>query len=725
MKTAFALIVTFGCTFCQAQQNIVVRVTGGENKMPLAGSVRIKEMRKGFATDSAGLATIRFLANGIYTLAVSAAEYSEQEVRISIPYPSDTLQVNLEETENELEEIIIQSTRTSRTIGNVPTRIETIELEEIDEKNNMRPGNVAMLLHESTGIHVQQTSATSGNASIRLQGLDGRYTQLLKDGFSNFGNFSSGLSVLEIPPLDLKQVEIIKGPASPLFGGGAIAGVVNFVSKTPKDNPEYNFIINQSNIGQTNIGGYASQKVGKAGYSLLALYNRQQPYDVDDDDFTEVPKSYEFTIHPKLFLYPTENTILQIGNSLTKGSRIGGDIQVIKGNTDALHQYFEENETMRNITTLELDQKLDDKKRFIAKQSLSVFDRSIRIPSYLFAGVGYNSFTDISYLTNESNHALVLGVNIAYDKFREKDDSSENRDSRSIAGGIYGQHTWDASKKIKLESGLRLDAVEYVNSIYSKTEFFALPRISLLVRYNTELSSRVGAGMGYKIPTIFTEQTETMQYRNVMQISNVKSEKSYGATADINYKTNLGLNLSISVNHMFFYTLINKPLVLQNDSSGNYRFTNATRPVHSLGFETNARIIFKNNLKLFLGYTFNETRARYLTGEQSLPLVPQGKLNTALIYEKEDVIKLGLEAYFTGRQFLSDGTETPAFEELGFMAEKIFKKFSLFINFENFTDTRQSKYKNVVNGSHLNPSFDEIWTHTEGFVVNGGIKIKL
>ena len=107
-----------------------------------------------------------------------------------------------------------------------------------------------------------------------------------------------------------------------------------------------------------------------------------------------------------------------------------------------------------------------------------------------------------------------------------------------------------------------------------------------------------------------------------------------------------------------------------------------------------------------------------------MPLVPKSKLNTALIYEKEGVIKLGLEGYFTGRQYLSNGAITPAFSEFGFMAEKIFRKFSLFVNFENFTDTRQRKYKNVVNGSHLNPTFDEIWTHTEGFVVNGGIKLR-
>ena len=98
---------------------------------------------------------------------------------------------------------------------------------------------------------------------------------------------------------------------------------------------------------------------------------------------------------------------------------------------------------------------------------------------------------------------------------------------------------------------------------------------------------------------------------------------------------------------------------------------------------------------------------------------------TVRLYEKEGLIKMGLEGYFTGKQYLSDGTRTPAFSEFGFMTEKIFKKFSLYVNFENFTDTRQSRYKNVVNGSHLNPAFDEIWTHTEGFVFNAGVKLKL
>lgn len=719
------ILLLSGIGVCsQAQQTLPIKVKAGDNTSTVSATILIKGTTNGYTTDSVGNAKITFPANGSYTLTISAVGFEETIAKITIPYTSDTLNVELTLADEDLEEVIVQSTRTSRTIGNVPTRVETIELEEIDEKSNMRPANVAMILHESTGIQVQQTSATSANANIRIQGLDGRYTQLLKDGFPNFGNFSSGLSVLEIPPLDLKQVEIIKGPASPLFGGGAIAGVVNFISRTPKAKPEYNFILNQSNIGQSNIGGFASARGKKVGYTMLALYNKAKAYDVDNDDFTEVPKSIEFTINPKLFLYPNTTTTIILGNSFTKGNRTGGDVNVLDKKINADHRYFEENKTIRNISTFEFDKKIGDKNRFVAKQSFSVFDRQINIPDYSFSGLDYNAFTDISYVNNVAKHSFVVGGNFIYNNFKERNINGNERSNITKTGGLYSQYTWDATDAIKLESGLRLDAANYSNAIYSNTELFVLPRVSLLVKYGPKWSSRIGGGIGYKTPTIFTEETETIQYQNVAQLNDVKAEKSYGGTADVNYRTNLADELSFSLNQMFFYTQIKQPLVLQTDAFGINSFSNASRPVNSAGFETNVKFIYKDVFKLFLGYTYTDAKAKYLSGNQFLPLVQKGKLNSALIYEKEGVIKMGLEGYFTGRQFLSNGTRTPSFAELGFMTEKIFKRFSLYINFENFTDTRQSNYKNVVNGSHLNPTFDEIWNHTEGFVFNGGIKLK-
>src|SRR5690606_12015966 len=117
----------------------------------------------------------------------------------------------------------------------IPTRMEFIGLEELGEKANMKAGDIRMLLSESTGIQTQVTSATSGNASIRIQGLDGRYTQILKDGFPLFSGAASGMGLLQTPPLDLKQVEVIKGAASTLYGGRAIAALIILISKAREE----------------------------------------------------------------------------------------------------------------------------------------------------------------------------------------------------------------------------------------------------------------------------------------------------------------------------------------------------------------------------------------------------------------------------------------------------------------------------------------------------------
>lgn len=721
-KMTVLLMATIFIYAAQAQYSIKVQLKNSKTGEPVSG-VSVVLDTKGTSTDSAGFAMLNNIPAGKHIIRFSHTGYETRTETYSFPLANDErIEILFEETEEELEEVVLQSTRTSRTIANTPTRVETIDGEELDEKANMRPSNVSMLLHESTGMQVQQTSATSGNASIRVQGLDGRYTQLLKDGYPSFGNFASGLSVLEIPPLDLKQVEVIKGPASTLYGGGAIAGVVNFISRMPGEKANYDLMFNQSHIGQTNIGGYASQKKGKFGYAVLVLFNFQRAYDVDKDDFSELPRSRNYTINPRLFYYPDPSLSIMLGNSFTKGTNTGGDMLVIKEKPDFFHTYFEKNRTLRNTSTLDIDKKFANGIEARLKQSVSIFHRHINIPGYEFSGQSTNCFTDLSLMLVRKNHTLIGGLNFVFDKFNQELTNIHN--SHSSAAGIYLQDTWDITEKIKMENGLRVDHANMKASNFSDAQTFVLPKMSVLFKLNNKISSRIGGGLGYKMPTIFTEQTESLQYQDILPLSNVIAERSVGGTADINYKVKIGSDLLFSINQLFFYTQINKPLILQMGLLGNRYFINASKPVTSSGFETNLKFIFKEDLKLFVGYTFTHAEARYLTGNQFLPLLPKNKLNLTLMYEKEDNFKLGLESYFTDRQYLYNGYRTPSFWEFGFMAQKTFGKVSFYINFENFTDQRQSKYKTVVNPPHNDPDFDDIWNHTEGFVVNGGVKVK-
>ena len=446
-------------------------------------------------------------------------------------------------------------------------------------------------------------------------------------------------------------------------------------------------------------------------------------FDVDNDDFSEVPKSDNFTINPRLFFFPNATTSLMIGNSFTKGNMKGGDMFVIDGTIDANHTYFEQNQTIRNTTTFELDTKTTNTDSFKIKQSLSFFDRKINIPNYQFSGFNTNAFTDVSYVWIRPKQTVITGINSTYDDFKQKDAGV--LDAKSYTIGAYIQHTWDVSEYVKLENGLRFDNANYSNVNFSKNQSFILPKVAVLFIINNKWSSRIGGGLGYKIPTIFTEKTEENQYQNVLPLDNVIAERSIGGTADVNFKALIFDDLLFSGNQMFFMTQISKPLVLENDGVNSF-FINASESIISKGFETNVKLIFKEDFKLFAGYTYTNAQAKYLEGNQFMPLLPKNKLNLALIYEKENNFKLGLEGYFADKQYLYDGKQTPSFWVFGFMAEKtMWKHFSFFINFENFTDTRQSNYKRVVNGPNNNPTFDDIWTHTEGFTINGGVKIRI
>ena len=713
----------------RAQITLDVFVKDAETKEPVAGATILLEgTAKSFVADKYGKASISGMPAGLAQFIISAIGYEKllQSLVFPLKHGDTSIVFYLHPAHHEMEEIVISSTRTGRTIGNVPTRVEVIDLEEIEEKINMRPSNVSMILHESTGIQVQQTSPTTLNASIRIQGLDGRYTQLLKDGYANFGNFASGLSILEIPPLDLAQVELIKGPASTLYGGGAIAGVVNFISKLPKFGPEYSFIASQSHVGQTTLGAFASARGKKLGYTFLALGNLQQPYDVDKDEFTELARSRDFTLHPKLFIYPNENSYLLIGNSLTAGSRTGGDMSVVKGSTNTSHTYFETNNSIRNTTMAELDVRPDDKTHIAAKTSFSYFNRDILMHQYSFGGINYNSFTDLTYARARKQSNLVLGLNFIYDQFSEKDfPASYKRDFTTKTAGLYAQNTSDISDMVQIEAGLRIDAVNYKNRFYRKTEVFVLPRISALFHLSEKLTSRIGGGLGYKAPSLFTEATESMQYRSVQPLNGVSSEKSYGGTADINYKTYFGNDVSFSLNHMFFYTRINNALILQQNNSDEFSFGNADKPVYSTGIETNMKVTFRDFIKFFAGYTFTHAKARYLQNNQFIPLVAKNRVNMVLMYEK-GTVKAGLEGYFSDWQYLTNGSRSPSFWDVGAMVEKQFKKIAVFINAENFTDARQNRIKSVVNGPRTNPTFDDIWSyHPEGRVISAGLKLKL
>lgn len=685
-----------------------------------AATVLIKQLNRSAVADSNGIVLVKELPAALYTVLFSHVGYKTKTVSVQLPIDSMLVVILEAEEHEEEEEIIITSTRTSRYIANIPTRIETISGEELEEKGNMKPGDIRMMLNESTGIQTQQTSATSYNSGIRIQGLDGKYTQLLRDGFPLYSGFSGGLGLLQIVPLDLRQVEVIKGASSTLHGGGAIAGLVNLVSRTPGEERQLNFLLNGTSALGLDASAFYSEKFKKIGTTFFASFNAGTAYDPAGIGLTAIPEFKRYTLNPKLFFYLNERSTLQIGLNGTVEDRIGGDLNYIKDPANNPNLYYEENKTTRISTQAGYDHHINPQSKLSLKNSVSFYNRSIAVPGFQFAGLQIASFSEAGYRHENEKLEWITGMNLWTDQFTQSKPASGSKVNYShTTVGLFVQNTWNATEQFILETGLRGD---YQNQY----GFFALPRISALYKFNPEFSMRVGGGLGYKTPTVFTEDAERIRFLNVLPIDvdNTKAEESIGGNLDLNYKTKLGDEVELSVNTLFFYTKVNNPLVLVPEVNNVYRFQQPTGFIDTKGVEANVKISYAG-FKLFIGYTLADVQQRYNGNSSIFPLVAKHRFNNVLMYEVEEKLKLGLESYYFSKQQLNDGATGKPYWICGFMAEKIWERFSIFINFENFLNTTQTKFDTIYTGSINNPTFRDIYAPVDGFVVNAGLKIKL
>lgn len=709
-------LITSILSFAQTS-DVSISVSNAETNEPLIGAtVYFEELEKGAVTDFDGIATFTEIPIGNQIIKISYIGFKTIETIIEIGAKKE-FSFKLEPGGNELDEVVIQSSRSTRTVRKIPTRIEYIGAEELGEKAVMNPTNISMVLRESTGIQMQQTSLSSGNTNIRIQGLDGRYTQLLRDGFPLYGGFSSGLSILQIPPLDLQQFEIIKGSASTLYGGGAIAGLINMVSKTPDEEPALDIMLTQTQALGSTANVFYSQRNEKYGVSLYGSGHYQKAYDPEDDGFSNIPKTTSVSFNPKFYYYPSENTTFWIGLNGTYDDRIGGDITKIESGENGIHQYTEENVSKRLSSQAVYETQIDSVSSLNIKNSVSFFDRKLTIPDFIFDGKQTNTFTELTYQKAANRTDWIFGANLYSFNFDENDKAPLQRDQSDLTYGAFINNIYDFSDNWILETGMRAD----YNTDYG---FFPLPRISLLYKNDNGFSSRIGGGLGYNIPDIFTEEAEYVHFENVLAIdkSSIKAERSYGVNFDVNYQTQLFDAVGFSINQLFYVSAINNGLLLNATDNGFFRFENATDEILSKGAETNIKFTYKD-FRWFLNYALIDTKLNYLPGNPQKPLTAKHNAGSVLMYEAEKW-RIGYETFYTGKQFLSNGTETTDFITMGLLLMRNFKFGSAFVNFENFTDRRQSRFSPLVMPPHDNPSFPKIYAPTDGFIFSIGVIIK-
>ncbi len=714
MKTLFYFILLLSFTKANAQSIFRAIVKDKQTGQVLIGAtVALKNKPGGTTTDSAGSIRIGGLPEGAAIFVTSYLNYKTDTLTVLLP---DSLlhEILLEAGKTEMlnDVVVIASTRTNEPIENATTKVEVLGIEEINEESTMKPANIASILGDVSGVQIQQSSAVSGNANVRILGLDGRYTQLLRDGMPLYDGFSGGFGVLSILPLDLKQVELIKGSASTLFGGGAIGGLINFVSKRPSYHPDVSFTINQTTLKETNLNAYYAQRWKKVGFTFFAGQTLQHEVDVDKDGLSDVPELSNTTIHPVLFFYPSEKSSISLGWSGSFDKRTGGDMVAIN-NREAAHLYFETNKLQRNTFTLIAENRFNNQFIGTFKSSISLFDRNIITNTYSFKGAQQNYYAEASLVARRGKHIIVSGINITGDHFAP--DAATPAPVGTLINtvlGLFMQDTWQLLPRTKLEGGLRIDRhFTYGN--------FVLPRLALFHQFNKAWGTRMGFGMGYKNPNPLTPQNKDYDIYNIQPLpAGIKAETSVGANAEVNYKKVWGKGNSFFINHAFFLTQINHPVVGNEDILGNLRFTSQSKPVLTKGFDIYVQSKF-DEWELYLGYTYTVAERKYLAQNQFMLLTPRNRAASTIVYEIEGKWRFGIEASYTGQQYRDGDTKTPDYIFIAVMTErKLGKKWSLVLNCENLFDERQSRYERIFTGSISNPSFKPLWAPIDGRAIN-------
>ena len=717
---SFIFLCSVGTTFAQNTFTAILKDEASKQPLVYANAV-VEGTKIGGSSNTEGRVVIKNIPNGKHTIIFSYVGYRKKEKTYRFPL-KDNQVITLYLEKNELLKLVtVVSTRTNNRIENIPTRVEVLGNEEVVEETGINPGNISKLLSETSGINVQHTSAVSGNVNFSVQGLPGKYTQLLKDGFPSYGGFASGLSLLQIPPLDLKQVEIIKGSASTLYGADAIAGIVNLISKKPGDEPEFSFLMNQTTHNGRDISSFFSGKSGKYGFTLLTGYNTQKPKDISNNGFADIPKYNRAVLSPTFFVDFDKNNKLNIGITTSYENRIGGNMKALKYESDTSHSFYEENKTNYLSGKINYTHDFTKNKRFTFRSNIANYSRTIKTNTSLFSGEQLSLFSEASYLLKNKKHSWVSGVNFYLTRFVQQAPSTKlfsiNYSYKTV--GIFTQDNWKLSKKLSLEPGIRYD--------YNLSQGgFLLPRLAILYRFSKNFSSRLSGGLGYKLPTPFTDESERTRYQYISFNSNLVAEKSMGTNLDFTFKTPLFDMFFLSFNQSFFMVQISNPIIANQDSLLNMKvyFENAHGNLLNKGMTSNLRLSM-DELVLYVDYTFVDARKQY-DQNKPLQLTPNSRLTTTLAYEdEEEGWKMALEAFYIGKQHLELGKQSPDYWLLGASIQKTIGHFTLALNVENILNIRQTKYGNIVHGNRNNPMFSELYAPLDGIVGNIVLKFDL
>jgi len=728
LGTALLFVVSGSGRAQETLATLHVRVSA-DSQAVAGASVRVAAQTK--TTDAQGAATFQ-LVPGPHVVSIARLGFVPDTLSITLAPRADTLVVvELTRASAELERVVVAATRAERRVEDTPLRVEIIDDEEVAEKVAMTPGDITMMLNETSGLRVQTTSAALGGANVRVHGLRGRYTLVLADGLPLYGGQAGGLGLLQIPPLDLSRVEVIKGTASALYGSGALGGVVNLISRRPAETPVREVLLNQTTRGGTDAVLFLASGARSSspwGGTVLASGHVQRRNDLDEDGWVDMPKYKRITVRPRAY-YELPSASLLLTAGLTNENRTGGTLPGRVTPTGL--PYVEELETRRGDVGV-IGRRLFAGRDILSLRASAMHQRHRHQFGDVTEGDRHSTgFAEVTLALPRPSATYVLGAAFLVERYRNSDVLSGAFDYDFRVPSLLAQVDLDLTRWMTLTASGRYDA----HNVYAST---VSPRLSLLLRPGATLlpgnwALRLSGGGGTFAPVPFTDETDATGLTPLRPLGSLEAERAVYAAGDINgsFATAVGdLELGATLHR----SRVTHALAARDAETAVPRIelVNAPAPARAWGGELLTRLL-KEPLRLTATYAYlraSEWNPNGV-GRREVPLSPRHSAGVVGSIEREERYRVGLEVYYTGRQALEHNpfrSTSEPYVIVGLLGERWIATTAgvarLFLNLENIGNVRQTRYDPLLlpfpgQGGRWTT---DVWTDLNGFTANAGVR---
>lgn len=553
--------------------------------------------------------------NGYYKLQIPK-EYEHGKLIASAPgYTPDTLLLSadrliynfsISSEGRSLSEVVVSGTmkEVSKTDSPVPVEVYTSKF----FKANPTP-SVFDALQNVNGVRPQLNCNICSTGDIHINGLEGPYTMILIDGMPIVSGLSTVYGLSGIPQSLIERVEIVKGPASTLYGSEAVGGLINIITKKPDNAPILSGDIFGTSWGEINTDIAAKFKAGKKAQSLLGVnyYNYQNPIDNNNDGFTDVTLQNRVSVFNKWSFDRKDNRVFSIAGRLVYEDRWGGDMDWKREFRSGDSVYGESIYTKR--WELFGVYQLPVKENVTFMFSANGHDQNSVYGNVPYLAQQYIGFGQMTWSKELKRNSILMGAAFRYTYYDDNTPATatfdtlgagQNMSSHTYLPGLFVQDEITINRNNKVLLGMRYDHNSLHGSIFT-------PRVNY--KWNSPNKNnvlRVSFGNGYRVANIFTEDHAALTgSREVEFLSDLKPETSWNGNINFVKKIYTKDGSSIGIDATAFHTYFTNKIIADYVTDPNkIIYDNLDGYAVSQGFSLNLDIALSNGLKFLLGGTY-------------------------------------------------------------------------------------------------------------------------